>query len=254
MSSKSAILESLREIVEKFDNAETITNFAIVESEVTTLSKFLNVQVNKEDWCFVKFRASDNLVNRSIRKWHVNVLNSMSRSYKNAVLLTDHNWDSIDNCLGVIYRAETVVENNLSSNALQVPGYEEINQKIIDREGYIQVVYYAAIPKTVENQGVVSKIENKILRNCSTGGRLSKMRLLCPNCSSDKGREVSFLETDKNDDFICPHLIPDSYTNAYDDNPYAEYSADYLELDGNYEGYELSIVSIPNLPNTGIID
>lgn len=203
------------------------------------------------EWYVVPFRASDNLVSRSIRKWHNNVLSQMQSQLVGRPLLVDHNWDEVEDSVGLIFDCKMSTSTNCPENIWNQPGKADLNRSIIAKEGYKCLYALACISS--EMTAVIQGIESRRLNDCSTGGFLSGMRLICPNCTHEKGREISFTEQDKNGEYTCPHLIPDQYTSMYDDGSHLELPyADYLELDGTFDGIELSLCNAGNLPAASV--
>lgn len=204
------------------------------------------------EWYVVPFRASDNLVSRSIRKWHPNILNQMQDQLVGRPLLVDHNWDEVQDSVGLIFDCKTATSTNCPESIWNQPGKADLNRSIIAKEGY--KCLYAMVCVSSDMTNVIQGIESRRLNDCSTGGFLSSMRLICPNCTDEKGRETTFTETDKNGDYVCPHMIPNQYSEMYADSdddmelPYA----DYLELDGTFDGIELSLCNAGNLPAASV--
>lgn len=219
--------------------------------QMQKINKAIGWQSKADDWLVVNFRASDNLVNRSYRKWHLNTLNLMAEKSVGDPLLIDHEWFESDAGCGFIINSQLVKTNKIPE--YQKLGYEEINQKIIKKEGYVELIMTAAIPIIDANKTWIDAIKNRVINSCSTGGEISGVRLICPHCSETHGREVMFDEVNKLGEYVCPHLAPNAYTmyQASDDDSYEV--ADYMELDGNYENLELSLCQIGNLPNAKII-
>jgi hypothetical protein len=219
------------------------------ESQLKKINELIGWESEVSDWMLVNFRASDNLINRSLRKWSLNVLELMRVKCTENPLLIDHEWDNSDASCGFIIDSQLV--RNYEAPKNQKLGYEEINQKIIDKEGYVSLILTAAIKSDLP---IAESLKHRSLDSCSTGGEIDSVRIICPHCSEEHGREVTFTETDKLGNFICPHLIPNAWAMYYDSEEDSEYPiADYIELDGNYENLELSICNIGNLPNAKVI-
>jgi len=206
--------------------------------------------LNLEDYYTVCFQASDNLVNRSYRKWSLICLEQMVEKSIDIPLIINHDWDDVDAIKGFVYKTEMVKFDIVPEGYKQVLGYEEINKKIVQKEGLNIVLFYCAIPKFLEED--IQKLES-IYNSCSTGGILLKVKLVCPNCSETRGVETTFTEKDKNGDYVCPHNIPSFWSAYYCDEETSEYDfADYAEIKGDYDSVELSIVVSGNLPNARI--
>jgi ribosomal protein L32 len=228
-------------------NSLTIPN----DSQLLKINQSIGWESESSNWLIVNFRASDNLVNRSYRKWHLNTLNLMNSKCVGNPLLVDHEWFESTSGCGFIIASELRKSNVLPE--YQKLGYEEINQKIIAKEGYVELILTAAIPTIEANKGWIDAIKNRVVNSCSTGGEISRARLICPHCSETHGREVLFTEINKLGEYVCPHLAPNSYTMYMDSDDDSYQVADYMELDGDYENLELSLCHIGNLPNAKII-
>ena len=74
------------------------------------------------------------------------------------------------------------------------------------------------------------------------------MDIICPHCSEEYGREVSFFEVDEYGAYVCPHEIPGGFEYKED-----SLVADYAIWDGNFEGVELSLVVCGNLPGASVM-
>lgn len=217
--------------------------------QLQRINELIGWESESSDWIIVNFRASDNLVNRSYRRWSLNVLELMRIKCIENPLLIDHEWDDSDCSAGFIIDSQIVRTTEAPLN--QKLGYEEINQKIIDKEGYVSLILTAVIKADL---GVVEALKHRSINSCSTGGEIDSVRMICPHCTEEHGREVTFTETDKLGNFVCPHLIPSTWTTYYAAEEDSEYQiADYIILDGNYENLELSICNIGNLPNAKVI-
>lgn len=219
-------------------------------SQLAKINDAIGWESEANNWLIVNFRASDNLVNRSYRKWHKNVLSLMEEKSVGNPLLLDHEWFESNSGCGFIINSE--LKTSQKAPELQKLGYEEINQKIIAKEGYIELILTAAIPNIESNKKWIEAIKNRVINSCSTGGEISGAKLICPNCSEVHGREITFNELDKFGNHICPHWLPNPYTLEVAETDDIEV-ADYIELNGNYENLELSICHIGNLPNAKVI-
>lgn len=244
------LLDSPQLYEESTKTTENVKSFSQPSDiQLQTINNFLGWESEKESWILVNFRASDNLINRSYRRWSLNVLELMRIKCLENPLLIDHEWDNSASACGFIIDSQIIKTSEVPKH--QKLGYEEINQKIIDKEGYVSLILTAAINS---DELIGKSLKNKSLDSCSTGGEIENVRLICPHCSEQHGREVTFTESDKIGNFICPHLIPSIYDRYYKDDEGSEYqTADYVELDGNYENLELSICNIGNLPNAKVI-
>ena len=247
--------KALKATIEKAaDDALALLNQG--ESEILSMSsgdinKLLGTSYKSDDeFCLFTILASDNLVNRSYRKWHQTLLRDICEQSIGVPFLLNHDWDDAEEIIGIVVNTELKTYSEIPEGYKQVRGYEEVNKKIVDKEG-LQVAYFTvAVPKECEAKG---KIEQGIYKGVSTGGFLESYELICPNCSAEKGREVSFLEVDKMGDYVCPHQMPYSFMNPQFNEDENYNFADYMEINGVYDAIELSVVVSPNLPNAKVV-
>ena len=218
------------------------------------IEKLLGYEINSDDWVILNLRASDNLVQYSYMKWAKHMLEDMAKTAVGNPLLLDHAWYSVNKSIGFLINSYTL-ETNQNNEIKHKLGYEKINKGIIKEEKYISVMMQAAIPKTNENLRYIEAIDTGVFNGCSTGGEISKINFICPHCSKEHGRKVSFNERDENGNYVCPHFIPNDwyYYLFSDDEEMMNKIADYAEYDGIYENLELSLVNIGNLPNASIL-
>lgn len=197
------------------------------------------------EWFVVPFRASDNLISRSQRVWHDNILNQMPKQLIGRSLLQDHSWDDVDDSVGVIFDGFIAVDEP-SDDIVYSGNRGEFNSKIIREKGCKAVYVLAAIHASKPEE--IMGIKTMRFDKCSTGGMLSDIDVICPNCSAQYGREVSFFETDDRGDYICPHEIPGGY--YYDEDSLI---ADYAIWDGIFDGVELSLCVAGKLPGAAVV-
>lgn len=224
------------------------------ESQLQKICAYTGKESSAEDWFVMTAMASNNLINRSIRKWHPNVLRQMEAYYPGRPLILNHDWDDCSEAVGLIYDAKLINSTTAPEEALNRPSMVEnqINQGIVNREGYSCLYVMCAIDSSLTN--LVDGIQSRRLNDVSTGGLLNSVRLICPDCTAEMGREVTFTETDKFGEYTCKHLIPwrlsdigcgdDMDDDEEDEYPYAS----YLELDGIKDMVELSLCQCGNLP------
>lgn len=199
------------------------------------------------EWFVVPLRASDNLLSRSERVWHENILNQMPKQLIGKTLLLNHSWDEVDDSNGFIFDCFMTLNDIVSDDIIYSGNRGEFNQKIVNQKGCKAVYCLAAIHASKPQE--IMGIKTMRFDKCSTGGVLSEIDIICPNCSAQYGREVGFFEIDDKGNFICPHEIP--HPNGY----YEEDSlvADYAIWDGIFDGVELSLCVVGNLPGAGVV-
>lgn len=198
-----------------------------------------------DEWYVVPLRASDNLVSRSYKVWHDDVLQQMPKELIGKNLIYNHEWSEAEESIGFILDAFLVSEPSYD-NAIDSGDRYTKNMSIVKNKGYKCVYCLAAIHASKAED--IMNIKTMRVNKCSTGGVLSQVDIICPNCSAEYGREVSFFELDSMGKYICPHQIPGGYEYDEDDQ-----IADYAIWNGIFEGVELSLVVCGNLPNAEIL-
>jgi hypothetical protein len=183
----------------------------------------------------VPFIAADNLINRSYDKWDIPSLATMAAMLPGLPAMLDHDWDDISKIWGTIYNAELVQSNSAPNAALDRAGNLENNRKIVATEGFSQVVFevFATVDSTV-----VRALQGGHPGSISTGGFRFR-DYVCPLCN-----------TSFSDEENCLHVPPDNWWRLPGTHATI---APYAIRVGMFDIGEASIVSIPNLPNAGII-
>lgn len=254
---KQATLQipDLREMMSEVDMLG-LTKGIPNKEQLATINEFLQESTTAEEWYLLPVRASDNLVSRSLRKWHPNVLQQMLQQYPGTVALIDHEWEEVEDSIGFNLDAELITTPSAPDWIINSPGREEYNQEIISEEGYVSL--YVTMAIATDMASIIAGTRYRRLNGVSTGGLLSGIKMICPNCSRDYGREVTFTERNKNGEYLCPHLIPSTYSALYSEDEdemgerESEY-ADYLVLDGVFDAVEVSVVNSGNLPAAGVL-
>lgn len=222
--------------------------------QLAKINSYTGNDSDPADWFVFWCRASDNFVNRSGRKWHMSILQQMASDYPGQSLLFDHEWESSEDAIGFIFDSQLVVTPNAPNDCIQSPGRTALNQQILADEGYA-CVYTACCVKADQMQAVVQGIQDNRLNDVSTGGLLSGIKTICPNCSKALGRDVTFNERNGKG-YTCPHLIPSMWSALFYDDDMDEDEvgyADYLILDGIHDTIELSLVNSGNLPAASVM-
>ncbi|EKU98028.1 hypothetical protein Lepto7375DRAFT_7287 [Leptolyngbya sp. PCC 7375] len=220
------------------------------ESQFKAIQQLTNSETSAEDWMVVPFTASNNLVDLGYRRWHQNVLRQMAQGFVGRPHILDHDWYDSESAVSFIFDVKLINDSGTDSKTVEMGGFGDYNKEIIENEGYTWVYMCAAIAKTHD---AAEAIRTRRYNDCSTGSILNQPRMICPNCTRDKGREVDFYETDKNGDYVCPHLIPSRFMFwLFGDDPDVEF-ADYAILDAvHHEAVELSSCTRGALPAASV--
>lgn len=200
-----------------------------------------------DEWFVVPFRASDNLVSRSYKVWHDNVLEQMPKQLIGKNLILNHDWEDVSSSIGIIFDGfmsyDEPEQEIVSGN-----DREQSNSKIIQEKGYKCIYLLAAVHASKPQE--IMDIKTGRINKCSTGSILSNVNVICPHCTEEYGREIGFFDTDENGNYICPHSLPGGQYYKPEEE---ELVADYAIWDGSFEGVELSLVVCGNLPGASII-
>lgn len=198
-----------------------------------------------DEWFIVPFRASDNLVSHSYKVWHDRVLEQMPKQLIGKNLILNHEWDDVSSSVGIIFDGFMTYdepEPELTNGSDK----SRSNTKIVQANGYKCVYLLAAIHASKPQE--IMDIKTGRISKCSTGGILNDVDIICPHCSEEYGREVSFFEVDEYGAYVCPHEIPGGFEYKED-----SLVADYAIWDGSFEGVELSLVVCGNLPGASVM-
>lgn len=191
--------------------------------------------LNAEEVVSVPFVAADNLLNRGLDRWDLDSLAAMAQLLPGLPALLDHDWEDTSKEWGRIYSAEFVRSRTAPEKALNRAGNFDNNRQIVNKEGFAQVVFevFASV-----DSPVVRALRRGHSGNISTGG-FQFRDYLCPLCST------SFWDSD------CPHIPPAPAWGLYPSEE--DGIAPYAIRTGLFDLGEASIVTIPNLPNAGVI-
>lgn len=182
----------------------------------------------------IPFVAADNLVNRSLDCWNVASLKSMAQQLPGLPMTLDHDWEDTSKEWGRIYSAEFVRSQTAPESAIDRAGNAKSNRQIIAKHGFNQVIFEVFAPV---DSPVVRALKHGHSGGVSTGG-FQFVDYFCPIC------DTSFY------DQKCPHVPPDRWMGITEDDPDV---APYAIRTGLFDIGEVSIVTMPNLPNAGIL-
>ena len=211
--------------------------------KIKTVTK--NMDWDPEEWFVFPLRISDNFLSRSNRVWHDEILNQFAKDMVGKPLLYNHDWDSPDESVGIVFDSFASADSP-SDEIISSGNRKKSNYNILNKKGYKCVYALAAIHASKQND--IMSVKTMRIDKCSTGGILSEVDVICPHCSEEYGREVSFFEIDENSNYICPHEMPGGY--EYEEDSLV---ADYAIWTGNMESVELSLVVCGNLPGASVM-
>lgn len=215
--------------------------------QMALINTYLPEPGNPEDWFTFEAIASDNLISYSRRRWHPNVLNQMAdrvRGYLGKPWVPDHEWEA-QHAFAFTYAAALETAPDAPAGIADIAGYGDYNRAIIAGEGYRYLHLWGAVPRRMEEH--VSAFLQGLYHDVSTGGLLYRPRWICPDCSQEMGREVTFTETDEYGEMVCPHWV------AWDLGDTGPKYASYAIVDGLYNSTEVSVCVEGNLPGAGVM-
>jgi hypothetical protein len=207
------------------------------DKQLAVINQFIPVgmpPMTVSDVVTIPFVAADNLVNRSLDCWDVASLRKMAQLLPGLPMTLDHDWDDTSKEWGRIYTAEFIRSQTPPECAIDRAGNANRNRQIIAKHGFNQVIFEVFAPT---DSPVVKALKRGHSGGVSTGG-FQFTDYFCPIC------DTSFYD-DK-----CPHVPPDRWMGITEDDPDV---APYAVRVGLFDIGEVSIVTMPNLPNAGIL-
>ena len=216
----------------------------LTEKHLDTINDLIPASLEKlelSDLVAVRFRATDNLLNRSYGKWAAEALPVLQDLLIGLPLTLDHDWEDISKIQALIFDSK-IRKYQAPEWAIDRAGNKTVNSSIIRREGYLSLEFDAVFP--VDSPAVQALRFGK-LNSVSLGG-FEYEDHVCPLCNT------SF------DDDACPHLKPDKYWGVKPGLTYE--TAQGLRLVAPYfvrvkprDLGEASLVVIPNYPAAGAV-
>jgi len=185
----------------------------------------------------VPIMASHNLMSYSNGVWDTDSLEAMARQFPGKPAQLNHNWDDVQDSIGLIYDAFLLRSMDAPTHILNAADFFDINRQIVAKDGFIGLIIMAAFP--VES-AAVDAIAQSRARGISTGG-LTSGEYGCPLC------ELSF------EDANCPHIPPHPMLlHLYGSDPDMNF-APYYVRQGFHTGIEVSLVVSGNLPGAEVL-
>lgn len=224
IASIAAASQDASQFLKNIDEMRAVATAANVEDRLDThigepsstqlakIQQMTGIESDASEWLVVPYLASDNFVDKGYRRWHLSSLAQFAAGFVGRENILDHNWYEVDSGIGFIFDALLIQQDDCDEETLSGYNFGEYNRKILEKEGYCWLYLCAAIPAQSET---ADKIRKRIYNDCSTGSSLESPFMLCPNCSEQKGRDVSFWERDKNGDYVCPHLVPTKWGKTF---------------------------------------
>lgn len=265
-SLRGAIEQSLKfqvtEALEDSDEDDDIIKTRIGppdESQLVTIIKLTGVESTADQWTMVGVHASNNLLDRSGRRWGLRSLTLMGLDFIGRPLILNHSWEDAEASRGLIVSCALVKEDAsvVPKEMLSGAGADEFNKEIIEKEGLHWLYMCVAIPN---DSSAATAVKNRLMNDVSTGSILHSAYLRCPNCERESGGKEVRMDTytiDKNGKkvFDCSHLAGSPFLRAVLGEEYDEYNfSDYVILDSqDVSSIELSLCQAGCLPKASIL-
>lgn len=187
------------------------------------------------DTVVLSFVAADNLLTRALDKWDIPSLEAMVNLTPGLPVSLNHAIRDVSLVWGKIFDSHYEHFSSAPGKAIDAAGNGKSNREIVKKEGFSQVIIDVF---TTPNNPVFAAIQNGWVGKVSTGS-FEFSDLHCPEC------DVSFW------DEKCEHYPPDKWWGMTADKDPSV--ARYAIRVGLKDMGEVSIVSVPNLPNAGVI-
>jgi hypothetical protein len=190
----------------------------------------------------VPILASTNMLRHDMTVWTEKALQSMAATYGGESFMLNHDWGDVKQAIGFVYDSEIiripaggiVVKNLLMDMSINA----DVDEMVYDKQGFIGVICYAAIPAESSAAGA---IRYRQLSDVSTGGMFNRAKYICPLCGGDFGPEDE-------------HWPPSDFTYwlAEQGDLDPELIAPFVWKDGWHNSFELSFVTVGNVPQATI--
>lgn len=179
------------------------------EAQLKQIIKLTGTLSEPKDWLVVNFHSSNNIIDLQQRRWSADVLLQMGLDSIGSVILCNHLWQDVEASRGFIFSSAIVTDRDVSEDMLKGAGFEDLNREIVREEGLVWLHQSAAFPANSETANAITQ---RVFQKVSTGSILHDPVLICPTCSREHGRDVSFMDTTVdakgNLSYLCPHLVP----------------------------------------------
>ena len=183
--------------------------------------------------------ASNNLVNWSNGRWNRDALVQMAETYPGQPFAVDHPMYTVKDTVGFIYDSQLIESNAAPAAILEAAGEFDNNVAVVQSEGFIQMVCYAAISK---DHPILDSINMGRVNNASTGC-ITDGTSICPLDGTEFGSMSRYRCAEGH---YHPHVA------WWYDIEEPELIAPYAIKTGVISSIELSLVLMGNLPAASI--
>jgi hypothetical protein len=206
--------QTISEEAESDDGEETLDLHIGVPTskQLQMINELIGTESSADEWLVVPFQASNCTIDYSLRRWHPSTTLQLAMTAIGRPILLDHLWGDSRASVGTIFDSKIIIDSTAPEDVIKAGGYEEYNREIVEQEGYQWLYLCAAIARNSEAaEGILTRRH----QDCSTGSVLSEPFMICPDCTKEHGREVSFYEQTRDAKgkaaFTCNHLIPSKW-------------------------------------------
>lgn len=230
------------------------------ERQLKKIIELTGVASEASEWLVAGIHASNNLLDRSSRRWSIEAIQGMGIDFIGKPFITDHSWAEVDTAKGICISSALLKDHAsiVPSEMLSGAGEEVFNKEIIEKEGLVWLYLCVAVPRSSE---AAKAIETRTYHSVSTGSILFDAYLRCPNCERESGGREVRMDTYTIDPktqhkvFDCPHLVGGSVMKQILGDEYENYNfSDYSILScRSTSSVEISACQAGALPQASII-
>lgn len=190
----------------------------------------------------VPILASTSMLRHDMTVWTEKTLQSMAATYPGESLMLNHDWEDVRQAIGFVYDADILripAGGDTARNVILERSINtEVDEQIYDKQGFIAVVCYGAIAAESPAAGA---IRYRQLSDVSTGGAMYNAKYICPLCGGDFGSD---------DDHYPPTPWVKHMAEMGEIDP--DLVAPFAWRDGWHDSFELSFVTVGNVPQASI--
>ena len=185
--------------------AARVERQGIDPAELALINRQTLRELSAEEVFPFRLAACDNQVDRDYERFTDDALEGLAPLFVGKTVLLDHQWSA-------------------ASQTARVYGASVEQQGDVKR-----LILRCYMLRTAQSAGTVAAIEGGILRECSVGCTVERVR--CSVCGADQAKAC------------CEHVPGQTYGGQLC----------VMELDGAKDAYEVSLVAVPAQPGAGIV-
>mgnify|MGYP001800098041 FL=1 len=197
------------------------------------------VTYTAEELVSVPIIASNNLLHWNNQRWNRDALIKMAETYPGQPFAVDHPMYTVKDTVGFIYDAQLIESNAAPVDILEAAGELANNTAVVQAEGFIQMVCYAAI---AVGHPILDSIDMGRVNNASTGC-ITDGTHICPLDGTEFGSQSRYRCAEGH-----YHPAIAWWFDVEDEDKIAPYAI----KTGVISSVELSLVFMGNLPAASI--